>query len=71
MSDFFFFIVYKTYQNKILDFLAKNFLQIAHSLIFSERPEQIAHGHSFVLSDLSDSLTVAHFLWATWGIRSR
>ena len=26
---------------------------------------------SFVLSDLSDSLTVAHFLWATWAIRSQ
>ena len=32
---------------------------------------RIAHGHSFVLSDLSDSLTVAHFLWATWAICSR
>ena len=30
---------------------------LAHSLIFGERPEQIAHGHSFLVSDLSDSLT--------------
>ena len=25
---------------------------------------------SFLLSDLSDSLTIAHFLWATWANRS-
>ena len=25
---------------------------------------------SFLVSDLSDSLTIAHFLWATWGNRS-
>ena len=39
----------------ILDFLA-------HLIIFSEQPEQIPHGRTFVLSDLSDLLTVAHFL---------
>ena len=27
------------------------------SLIFGERPEQFAHGRSFLVSDLSDSLT--------------
>ena len=45
--------------------------------------EQIAHGCSFLVNGLSDSLTsltkkkefsdslmVAHFLWVTWGIRS-
>ena len=31
----------------------------------------MAHGCSFVLSDLSSLLTVAHFLWATWVICSR
>ena len=37
--------------------------RIAHrswSLICLERPERFAHGRSFPLSDLSDSLTVAH-----------
>ena len=31
--------------------------RFAHLLIFGERPEQFAHGRSFMLSDLSDSLT--------------
>ena len=53
---------------------------IAHSLISSEQPEQIAHNRSFVSSDLSDSLTVTpfplnnlsdslrvtHLSWAIW-----
>ena len=43
-------------------FVAKFFERIAHSLISSERPEQITHGRSFFLSDLSDALTVALFL---------
>ena len=47
------------------------FERIARSLIYHEQPERIAHGCSFVLSDLSDSLKVAHFLWATWAICSR
>ena len=29
-------------------------------LFFYERPERIAHGQSFVMSDLSDSLMVAY-----------
>ena len=59
----------------MLDFFSPKFLSKAHSLIYHERLEQIAHirsfvmsdlherfthGYSFVLSDLSDSLTVAH-----------
>ena len=36
------------------------------SLIFSERPERIAHDRSFPLSDMSDSLTVANLSWAIW-----
>ena len=35
-------------------------------LLSSERPERYAHGRSFVLSDLSKSLTVAHLIWAKW-----
>ena len=31
--------------------------EFAHSLIFGEQPEQIAHGCSFLVSDLSDLLT--------------
>ena len=30
--------------------------RFAHSLIFGERPEQIAHGSSFLVSNLSDLL---------------
>ena len=40
------------------------------SLIFSERPERFPHVRSFLVSDLSESLMVAHFWWATWAIRS-
>ena len=32
--------------------------RFAHSLIFGEQPEGIAHGRSFLVSDLSDSLTL-------------
>ena len=58
-------------KNKILDFLPNFFERIAHSLISYEQPERIAHSCSFVLTDLSDLLTVAHFLWATWVICSK
>ena len=43
----------------------------AHSLIYHERPEQIAHSHSFVMSDRNDSLSVAHLSWAIWGNHSQ
>ena len=39
---------------------------LSESLICHERPKRIAHGCSFVLSDLSDSLTVTHLIWAKW-----
>ena len=42
----------------------------AHSPIYHEQPEGIAHGRSFVMSDLSDSLTAVFFTWATWAICS-
>ena len=35
--------------------------QFTHLLIFGERPERIAHGCSFLVSDLSDSLTLLIF----------
>ena len=44
--------------------------RFTHSLIFGERPERFTHNRSFPLSDLSESLMVAHFWWATWVIRS-
>ena len=47
------------------------FERIGHSLIYHERPEPIAHGRSFVMSDLSDSLKVYRLIWATWAIRSQ
>ena len=48
----------KHIKNKILDFLSQNLL--SESLICS-----------FPLSDLRESLTVAHLSWATWAIHSR
>ena len=44
--------------------------RFAHPLIFGELPERFAQVCSFPLSDLSESLTVAHFWWATWANRS-
>ena len=44
--------------------------KVSDLLIFGEQPEQFTHGHLFPLSDLSKSLTVAHFWWATWAICS-
>ena len=41
-------------------FAQKNELFI-HSLIFGERPERFSHTRSFTLSELSESLMVAHF----------
>ena len=34
--------------------------------MYHERPERIAHSRSFVLIDLSESLTVAHLIWGVW-----
>ena len=49
------------------DLLKKN-KWFAHSLIYHEQTEGISHSCSFVMSDLSDLLTVAHL---TWAIRSQ
>ena len=38
--------------------------RFAHSLFCTARPERIAHIRSFLSSDLSDLLTVAHLSWA-------
>ena len=40
-------------------------------LIYHERLERIAYGRSFVMSDLSDSLTVTNLSWANWAICSQ
>ena len=45
--------------------------RFAHFLIYHERPEQITHGRSFVMSDLSDLLTVAPLSWAIWANHSQ
>ena len=34
---------------------------------FAQRNARFAHGRSFLVSDLSDSLMIANFWWATWG----
>ena len=38
----------------------------SRSLISSEQPERFTHSRSFVLRDLSKSLTVVHLIWAKW-----
>ena len=38
--------------------------RFTHLLIFGEQPERFAHDYSFPLSNLSESLMVAHFWWA-------
>ena len=40
--------------------------RFTHSLSFGERPERFAHSRSFVLSNLSKSLSVGHLIWAKW-----
>ena len=49
---------------------AKKNERFTHLLIFGDRPERFAHDCSFPLSELSESLMVAHFCWATWAICS-
>ena len=40
------------------------------SLILGEQLERIANSCSYLVSNLSETLTVAQFWWATWAIRS-
>ena len=49
----------------------KNNKRFAHSLFYHKRPERIAQGRSFAMSDLSNLLMVAHLSWAIWAIRSQ
>ena len=56
---------------KMSDWLKKTSDSLICSFLVSiEQPERIAHGCSFLVSDLSESLMVAHFWWVTWAIRS-
>ena len=52
-----------------LAFAQKN-KRLAHLLIFGERPERFTLGRSFLVSNLSESLTSLFFWWATWAICS-
>ena len=58
-------------KSTILQYYSNFFERIAHSLIYPERPERIAHSCSFVMSDLSDLLTVALLTWVTWANHSQ
>ena len=55
------------FSERIARFLQKNeqmsdsLKKTSDSLIFGERPERFAHGHSILVSDLSKSLMVAYF----------
>ena len=42
----------------------------SHLLFCHEWPEQFAYSFSFVLSDLSELLTVTHLIWVIWAIWS-
>ena len=55
----------------IHSFLVSEMSDLLTSLISSEQPEQIAHGRSFPLSDMSNSLTVAHLSWSILANRSQ
>ena len=57
-------------KEQMSDLLQKN-EQFARSLFYHERPECIAHGCYFVMSDLSNLLTVACLSWANWANRSQ
>ena len=35
--------------------------RLAHLLFYHERPERITHGRAFVMSNMSNSLTVAYW----------
>ena len=68
MSDLLIFSIKKSYikhtKKQDFRFFKPNFFERSDHLLISS--ERITHGRSFVLSDLSDSLTVAHLSWAIW-----
>ena len=74
---FFFFLEFQSnFFERIAHFLwAKGrmsdlLIKASDLLNHHERPEQIPHSCSFSMSDLSDSLTVAHLSCAIWANRS-
>ena len=58
MSD----LLKKKSDSLILSFLVSDLSNSLTLLIFGGRPERFAHSCSFVLSNLSESLTVAHLI---------
>ena len=69
MSDFLTLLIWFDWNEQfthIAHFLWATWANCSQSLISSERPERFTHSRSFVLSDLSESLTVAHLIWAKW-----
>ena len=50
--------------------MSNSLKKMSDSLIFGELPEQFAQVRSFLVSDLSKLLTLAHVWWATWVICS-
>ena len=86
MSEWLFFLTYKKL-NKKYDFsqqiLSESLIfvseraneqftqKISNLLIFHERPERISHSRSFVMSELSESLTVTDLSWVIWVNRSQ
>ena len=63
------FFKLKTYKKISFIFFCQKCL--SELLIYHERPKGFAHGCSFVMSDLRDSLTVAHLSWAIWANHSQ
>ena len=48
------------------EWMSNSLKKTSDSFICHEQPEWFAHGRSFNMSDLSDSLTVAHLSWEIW-----
>ena len=61
-----FFWIFLSYSNCSFFVSKRENERFAHLLICPEWPEQMAHICSFVMSNLSVFLTVAHLSWATW-----
>ena len=63
--------------NLLIGFLSESLVFCAKNERFAQKNEQFNHSlifgaiSSFIMSDLSESLTVAHFSWGTWAIRSQ
>ena len=69
-SNYFEQIAYFLWAKEKNDRFAKKTEWFAHSLFCAEQPVQITHICSFVMSNLSDLLTVAPLSWATWANHS-